>query len=86
MKKCDEVARKTREQIEEQSNMTNIKYYGCYPMKIGKKVQSTSTKEMTRMTDAENSEENCAKAKFGHKIEFIDVKARSAFKINKIKT
>ena len=34
MKQCDEVARKTREKIEEQSNMTNIKYYGCYSMKI----------------------------------------------------
>ena len=38
------------------------------------------------MINVENSEENCAKAKFGHKTESVDVKARSVFKINKITT
>ena len=86
MKQCDGVARKTREQIEEQSNMKNSKHYGCYSMKIECKVQERPKKEMTRTIDAKNSEENYAKAKFGCKIEFIDVKARSTFKINKITT
>ena len=38
---------------------------------------------MIRIIDAENSEENCTKAKFGHKTEYVDVKARSAFKTKK---
>ena len=37
MKQCDEVARKTREQIEDQSSMKNVKHYGCYSMKIEKR-------------------------------------------------
>ena len=35
------------------------------------------------MIDVEKSEENCAEAKVGCKTEFIDVKARSAFKTKK---
>ena len=86
MKKCDKVARNEREQIEEQSNVTNIKCYTCYAIKIGNNVLSRSTKEMIRIIDVENAEENYAKVKFGHKTEFIDTKARSTFKLNKITT
>ena len=38
---------------------------------------------MIRIIDAENSEENYARADFGHETEFIDVKATSTFKIKK---
>ena len=41
---------------------------------------------MIRIIDAENSEENHAKSKFGCKTESIYVKARSSFKINKTTT
>ena len=43
-------------------------------------------KEMIRTIDAENSEENYVKVKFGLESEFIDVKARSTFKLNKTTT
>ena len=41
---------------------------------------------MIRAIDAENSEENYAKVKFGHKTELIDEKSRRKFKLNKIIT
>ena len=43
-------------------------------------------KEVIRTTDAENSEENHAKEKFGHETEFVDAKARIAFKTIKMTT
>ena len=63
--------------------VSTLDFEGCFSMKIGNKVQSRSTKEMTRMIDGENSEENCAKATFGHKSEFIDAKVTSTSKTKK---
>ena len=86
MKKCDEVARNMGEQIDEKRNMTNIKHVGCDAIKGGINVLTRLIKEMIRTLDAENSEENYVKGKFGCEKELIDMKVRSAFRLIKVTT
>ena len=49
-------------------------------------MQSRSIKEVVRIIDTRENEEEYTKKKYGHRKEFIDIEARNLFKIGKVTT
>jgi len=86
IKKCDERARRKRENIELEEARDNIKYYGNYVLSKNDIVQMRSTNAVLRIVDAMEEEKSHAKKKYGYKADFIDLEARNAFSTNKVTT
>ena len=67
IRECDYEARVCREEdLIDKQNVTNIRFYGFYAMKIGNRVVSKSVKEAMRNIDSEKIEKECAMRKFKH--------------------
>ena len=79
-------ARKTREEIGNRVNKSNIKFYRCYGLQREGIVQSRSIKEAIRIIDAREEEKKYIEKKFEYKADFIDIEARNSFQTNKVTT
>ena len=79
MKRCDEEARKMRENCRTKERETNIKRAGKCSLEIRGKIVTNSVNEAIRIADANESLRECIKEKCEHNAYFIDVKARETF-------
>ena len=86
IRQCDQRAKKKREGITNEMNITNVKYYGIYNIHKDGIPQMRSIKEVIRIIDATQEERNHIRRKYGYKEEFIDIEARNAFIGNKVTT
>ena len=86
IKECDRKAKTIREESRNKMNCTNIKFYGSYTMKRNGELQSRAVKEVIRILDAREEENEYARRKYKHKFEFIDMEARNAFKTGDVTT
>lgn len=78
--------RKTREEISAKTNENNMKFYGSYSKTRKGELQSKAIKEVIRIIDTRENEEEYAKNKCRYRKDFICMKARNAFATGKAST
>ena len=84
IKECDFEALKTREEIEEKSQITNIKWKGRCRIKINGKAVANSIKKVIRIEGGMKYEKQQLQKKLGDRGDVIDIDTRNAIPSNKV--
>ena len=75
-----------REEINTKTNNSSIKFYTSYSIKRDGELQSRAIKEVIRIIDAKEKENEFAKKKYKHKFDFADMEVRNVLKIGEVIT
>ena len=86
IKEYDAEAAKVRERITERSSDTNIKFIGCYRLKVNGNIVTNSVQETIRIIDGIQAEKQQLKKKLKEYEDIIIIKARNVFPAIKVTT
>ena len=72
IRECDLKARKTRTDVDNFDQTTNIKFYGNYATMHNDVIMSRNIQDAVRIIDSKKAEQQHRKRKLGHNYEFVD--------------
>ena len=86
IRECDRKARECREKTHRREGTHNLRFLGSFALQKNGIVTNRSMKEAIRIIDTNDIECECAKSKFGTRVDFIDIEARNSFQTKKVST